>query len=361
MDPLTAIGVGSSLLGGLFGSKSASKAADAQTEAAREAAKVQREMYGQTRDDLAPWRVAGANALDKLSFLLGTGGTGSVSPGVTAAQQRVQQAEQRYNALASSAAPQGAMSWDRVVATLGPRPRPGGDAGDPAETAAWDQRAMALGVPYNAYGPDRAAIAKQPKGGIGGVGANSAELEQARNELMSARNALSQAQSQPYSPGGEYGAMLPPLNDQPFTAADFEVDPGYQFRQQEGMRGIENSAAARGMQLSGANLKDIARFNSGLASQEYGNAFSRDAATKARGSGNRAQAYNMLSGQSASGQNAAAQTANLGASVGGNLSDIALQAGNARSAGIVGSGNAMQSGLSGASDYLQLMQLLRSS
>lgn len=51
----------------------------------------------------------------------------------------------------------------------------------------------------------------------------------------------------------------------------FEQDPGYAFRQSEGERAINRSAAARGGRLGGSTLKDLARFNSGLASQEFAN------------------------------------------------------------------------------------------
>lgn len=56
---------------------------------------------------------------------------------------------------------------------------------------------------------------------------------------------------------------------------DFEADPGYQFRLEEGLRAINQTAAARGSFQSGNTLRDAATFASGLASQEYGNAFAR--------------------------------------------------------------------------------------
>ena len=62
---------------------------------------------------------------------------------------------------------------------------------------------------------------------------------------------------------------------QPFGVAQFEQDPGYAFRQAEGMKALERSAAARGNLLSGSTLKGIQRFGQDLASQEYGNAFNR--------------------------------------------------------------------------------------
>jgi hypothetical protein len=47
------------------------------------------------------------------------------------------------------------------------------------------------------------------------------------------------------------------------------------FRFEQGQRGIEATAAARGSVLSSRAQKEVARFNSNLASQEYGNAFNR--------------------------------------------------------------------------------------
>ncbi len=67
-----------------------------------------------------------------------------------------------------------------------------------------------------------------------------------------------------------YGSLA-----KPFSQTDFEQDPGYAFRQAEGMRALERSASARGNLLSGGTLRGIQRFGQDLASQEYGNAFNR--------------------------------------------------------------------------------------
>lgn len=66
-----------------------------------------------------------------------------------------------------------------------------------------------------------------------------------------------------------------------FGMGDFEQDPGYAFRQSEGMRALERSAAARGNLLSGSMLKGVQRFSQDLASQEYQNAFNRFQAQRA--------------------------------------------------------------------------------
>lgn len=60
-----------------------------------------------------------------------------------------------------------------------------------------------------------------------------------------------------------------------FSAGDLTSEPGYQFGLQQGQRGIENSAAARGMGLSGAALKAASRFNNDYAGTKYNEAFNR--------------------------------------------------------------------------------------
>jgi len=52
-------------------------------------------------------------------------------------------------------------------------------------------------------------------------------------------------------------------------------DPYYQFRVNEGQRGLEHSAAARGTLLSGGTLRGLERYRQGVASEEAGNAFNR--------------------------------------------------------------------------------------
>lgn len=52
-------------------------------------------------------------------------------------------------------------------------------------------------------------------------------------------------------------------------------DPGYEFRRSEGMRGLENSAMARGGLMSGNAIKGAQDYGQELASQEYGNAYNR--------------------------------------------------------------------------------------
>ncbi len=123
-----------------------------------------------------------------------------------------------------------------------------------------------------------------------------------------------------------------------FTAADFNADPGYAFRRDEGMRGVEASAAARGGALSGGALKDIANYGQSAASAEYSNAYNRFNADRDR-------RFNRLSGIAGTGQTATNQITSQGAQVAQNVGDYQTQAGNARASGYVGTANAINSGI----------------
>ena len=67
----------------------------------------------------------------------------------------------------------------------------------------------------------------------------------------------------------------PEMQFTPFSADKFQADPGYAFRLSEGIKGLNNTAAARGGLLSGGTLKATERYAQGLASQEYQNAYNR--------------------------------------------------------------------------------------
>jgi hypothetical protein len=120
--------------------------------------------------------------------------------------------------------------------------------------------------------------------------------------------------------------------------AQFQADPGYQFRMSEGMKALERSAAARGLLQSGGTLKGIQQYGQNLASSEYENAFSRYLTQREA----RMDPYRYLTGM---GQAAAAgQAANVG-TTGAALADIAAQRGNVQAAGTMGAVNALAGGI----------------
>lgn len=66
--------IGGSLIGGATSMFGASKAAKAQKQAAQQAGDIQRQQFEQTREDLAPYRDVGTNALSRYQNLLGMNG-----------------------------------------------------------------------------------------------------------------------------------------------------------------------------------------------------------------------------------------------------------------------------------------------
>lgn len=71
---MSMFGFAGTILGGLLGKNASEDAADAQMYATKQAIEAQERQYNQSREDLAPWREAGTNALAKLQTLMGTDG-----------------------------------------------------------------------------------------------------------------------------------------------------------------------------------------------------------------------------------------------------------------------------------------------
>jgi len=152
----------------------------------------------------------------------------------------------------------------------------------------------------------------------------------------------------------------------------FEADPGYAFRQAEGMKGVTNSAAARGNLLSGAALKAASQYNQNFASNEYGNAYGRYQ-TDNTNQFNRDQTtgtnqFNRLASLAGVGQIAANQNSNNAMSFGQNVGNALMTTGqnmgqntmgaaNARSSGYLAQGNALTGAINqGVSDWKKLNQ-----
>ena len=139
-------------------------------------------------------------------------------------------------------------------------------------------------------------------------------------------------------PGGQFARS--------FGKDDFQADPGYQFRMDEGMKGITNSAAARGGLLSGAALKASATYNQNFASNEFGNAYNRFNTNQTNG-------FNRLASVAGIGQMANNQVQQAGTNMANNVSGNMLSAGSARSSGYIAQGNALTGALGQGANALQ--------
>jgi hypothetical protein len=136
-------------------------------------------------------------------------------------------------------------------------------------------------------------------------------------------------------PGGGFGGDQ--TNTQQMTKGykGFRTSPGYQFRVDEAMKGIERSAAARGMRLSGATMDAVQRRVQGVAEGEFENY------------------ANRLSALAGVGQTATQATSQAGAQAASGMAQAYTNAGNARASAYQNMGNAINSGVSNiAAGYL---------
>lgn len=184
-----------------------------------------------------------------------------------------------------------------------------------------------------------------------------------------------------------------------FNPSDLENDPGYQFQLQQGMKALNNNAAARGMLQSGANLKAAIGYEQGLAGTAYQNAYNRALSTfntnqsgyqnlanlglNTAGVGLNAnsqgiQAAGLYGGQLTSLANLRTNTAMQGAGLKSNVAmqgneyigntqmqgakmggDYLVGAGNAQAAGTVGAANAWTGALGGVGNAAMTYGLSR--
>ena len=107
----------------------------------------------------------------------------------------------------------------------------------------------------------------------------------------------------------------------PFSMADYQQDPGYQFRLKEGLKNIQRTAASRGGALSGTTQLGLQSRAQDLASQEYGNAYDRYRQRQQ-------DIYNMLYGEQGRGYQSASDLSNLRGNLSSNIMNLALGQGN---------------------------------
>lgn len=158
--------------------------------------------------------------------------------------------------------------------------------------------------------------------------ANSA----ARRQERAAREAAArqEAAAAPWATSGTAAqnalAFEMGLGARPADYRGFEETPSYQFQLEQGLGSVNALAGARGGLNSGRTMQDLARFNQGLASQEYGNYLAR------------------LQGISNTGMSAATGAGNAAA-------QGITGAANARAAGTIGIGNALAGGINNVMGY----------
>lgn len=173
-----------------------------------------------------------------------------------------------------------------------------------------------VGAGASIYGANKAADAQR-------AAANQAQqttlgmYNQTRQDLSPYRQIGADA-------GNKLGARLDELTAPINLSQEWlESTPGYQFTKAQGLKAVQNSAAARGLGVSGAALKGAANFATGLADNTYKTQF--DVANT-----NQTNAYNRLKALVDTGENAGAQTGALGEKAAYNAATAQTSAGNAQ-------------------------------
>lgn len=273
--PYAAAAAAAAALGGAYmQSQSAEDASSAQGQASGAAINASTNQARIARNDSAPYRDAGTAALSKIRDLLGIN---SGAGGVGASDWKTQLKKGYADSFAQIANPNSNVLsniYDIIDKSSSPT-----DA--------------------SAYGENVLDFAKRT-----GVAA-PANL----GDILSAPQPSA-------SPAGATGAA-------PNTADSIlAMDPGYQFRLDQGNKAVTNAAGAAGMRNSGATLKALTRYGQDYASGEFGNV------------------VNRLAGLAGTGQTAQAGDSSLGANMAMNVGNIFSSQGNARGAASIAQGNA---------------------
>lgn len=280
------------IAGALIGADANKSAAKAQSKSADYAARLQKEAFDKQVELNAPFRDAGLTAQNRLMQLYGLG-------------PKFDQSFNNFNAGAYLNANPDAKAWvDKQTGSVA-SPFPSG--------------APIAGKPLSGKNPEQLAYDHWVADGSRRTG------DFWKNQTTPS----------------DYGSAM-----KDFSAADFQTDPGYAFRQQQGQQGIERSAAARGGLLSGAAVKDAMRFNQGLASDEYTNAFNRFQV-------NRSNKVNSLQSLMGAGQTAAGQVANASQTYANNTGEAAMAGANARASGYMANGRLAGNALNSLGAYGQ--------
>lgn len=119
---------------------------------------------------------------------------------------------------------------------------------------------------------------------------------------------------------------------------EWTQDPGYQFRLKSGNDSINALAGAKGGLMSGRTLQALSDYNQGMASQEFGNVYSR------------------LGGMTDMGLAAAQMSGNASTNAAAGVSNALAAKGNAQAAGTMGVANALQGGIQNGLTLYQYQQ-----
>lgn len=139
-----------------------------------------------------------------------------------------------------------------------------------------------------------------------------------------------------------------------FTPPQGTDDPGFRFALDEGLDAIQRSAAAKGNLLTGGTLKDLTKYATGAALQDYAGAFNRALQTFGTNydvfRNNQNDPFARLLSVTGLGANAAS-------AFGNNTSALSTGAGNVNAAGTIGAANALNPAITAFNNWYQPFRL----
>lgn len=315
----TAIGAAVSVGTSMIGASSASDAADAQVASNDRASQIQMDMFNKMQKNLQPYMASGGAANNALLDLMGLNNYAGSIPGAGGA-----------GAGLSTLNPTDLIDTSQNVW------KPNADlyASDPTYKKAWDDFITWHKGKYHGQVPNTAAGSDLTTGANQLIGQFGFNLGNYNKTIEDKKAALSQSAGGGPVAGPLDSALLkaPSMN---FNQAMLEQTPGYQFNLKQGLKAVQNSAAARGLGVSGAAEKGAADYATGLADSTYQNQFN-NAVT------NQTNQFNRLMALTNLGQNSAAGVGQAGISTGNSLASNAIGSGNAQAAGSIAAGQAYQ-------------------
>lgn len=139
----------------------------------------------------------------------------------------------------------------------------------------------------------------------------------------------------------------------PYTVAEFQkgMDPGYQFRLQQGLDLARRQGNVGGGLVGGNVMKGLEDYTQQSASNEFLNAFNRNQTEKTN-------IYNRLASLAGLGQTSAGQTAQAATAAGNTLAGLGVAGGNAAAGGLTGVANALTGGANSYANYQMLNQMM---
>lgn len=193
-----------------------------------------------------------------------------------------------------------------------------------------------IGGISTAFGASKAAKAQQQAAQLAAQG-NMAAAKAAMDMYNQTREDLSPYRDVGLRSAAELENRMPELTSDIDVSKELQdpnstIKKAYDFTRTQGLKAAQNSAAARGLGVSGAALKGATSFATGLADNTYQNLFNME-------NTNRTNAYNRLKGLVDTGVDAAKGTAtagtaaaNAGVVAAKNTGDAVIGGGNAQAA-----------------------------